>query len=127
MNLIKKIPVNENRILSRNMEYLKKNKLKALQNIVAIFKIKYIFLGFLRFISRASRIFSPSLLISCAIDMMVRVFANSAGFNPRSNHTKDSKMVLDATLPNTQYYKVRIKGKVEQSRKWSIALPYNSV
>ena len=33
-------------------------------------------------------------------------------FNPRSSHTKDSKMVLDAFLLNTQYNKVRIKGKV---------------
>ena len=30
------------------------------------------------------------------------------------------KMVLDATLFNTQHYKVRIKDKVEQSREWSI-------
>ena len=36
---------------------------------------------------------------------------------------QDSKMVLDATLLNTQYYKVRIKGKVEQSREWSSAFP----
>ena len=36
-------------------------------------------------------------------------------------------MVLDAALLNTQYYKVRIKGKVEQSRKWSSALPYTYV
>ena len=49
------------------------------------------------------------------------------GFNPRSRYTKDSKMVLDAALPNTQHYKVRIKGKVEQSREWSSALPYTSV
>ena len=34
------------------------------------------------------------------------------------------KMVLDAALLSTQYYKVRIKGKVEQSREWSNALPY---
>ena len=33
------------------------------------------------------------------------------------------KMVLDATL----HYKVRIKGKVEQSREWSCALPHNLV
>ena len=30
---------------------------------------------------------------------------------------KTLKMVLDASLLNTQQYKVRIKGKVEQSRK----------
>ena len=35
-------------------------------------------------------------------------------------------MVLDAALLNTQYYKVRIKGKVEQSRERSNALPYTS-
>ena len=35
-------------------------------------------------------------------------------------------MVIDAALLNTQHYKVRIKGKVEQSREWSIALPYIS-
>ena len=34
------------------------------------------------------------------------------------------KMVLDAALLNTQHYKVSIKGKVEQSREWSSALPY---
>ena len=31
-------------------------------------------------------------------------------------------MVLDTTLLNTQHYKVRIKGKVEQSREKSSAL-----
>ena len=36
-------------------------------------------------------------------------------------------MVLDTTLLNTQYYKVEIKGKVEQSREWSGTLPYTSV
>ena len=30
---------------------------------------------------------------------------------------KTQKMVLDASLLSTQHYKVRIKGKVEQSRK----------
>ena len=36
---------------------------------------------------------------------------------------KTQKMVLDATLLNTQHYKVRIKGKVEQSGERSTALP----
>ena len=36
-------------------------------------------------------------------------------------------MVLDASLLNTQHYKVRIKGKVEQSREWSSVLLYISV
>ena len=33
------------------------------------------------------------------------------------------KMVLEAKLLNTKHYKVLIKGKVEQSREWSSALP----
>ena len=37
------------------------------------------------------------------------------------------KMVLDTFLVNTQYYYVRINGKVEQSRKKSSALLYTSM
>ena len=33
-------------------------------------------------------------------------------------------MVLDASLLNTEQYKVGIKGKVKQSREWSGALSY---
>ena len=33
----------------------------------------------------------------------------------------------NASLLNTQHYKVRIKGKVEQLREWSSAFPYTSV
>ena len=36
-------------------------------------------------------------------------------------------MVLDASLVNTQQYKVRIKGKVEQSREKSSILHYTLV
>ena len=35
-------------------------------------------------------------------------------------------MVLDASLLNTQHYKVRIKGNVEQSRE-GVAPPYLSI
>ena len=52
----------------------------------------------------------------------VRVFANGPGDIP-----KTLKMVLDTTLLNTQHYKVRFKGKVEQSWEWSSALPYTLV
>ena len=37
------------------------------------------------------------------------------------------KMVLDTSLLNSQQYKVRIKGKGEQSRERRSALPYTSV
>ena len=40
---------------------------------------------------------------------------------------KTSKMKLDTPLLNIQQYKVRIKGKVDQSRERSSALPYTSV
>ena len=51
-------------------------------------------------------------------------FTGRPGFTPCSNQTQ--KMVLDATLLNTQHCKVRIKGKLEQSRDWSSTLPYTS-
>ena len=50
----------------------------------------------------------------------VRVFANGPGdlgSIPGRVIPKTQKMVLDASLISTQHYKVRIKGKVEQSRK----------
>ena len=61
------------------------------------------------------------------IGMMVRVFANSAwdqGSIPGRVIPKIKKMVLDASLLNTQHYKIRIKGKMEQSRERSSALSY---
>ena len=64
------------------------------------------------------------------IGMMVRVFANDPGdlgSIPGRVISKTQKMVLNASLLNTQHYKVRIKGKVEQSRERSSALPYTLV
>ena len=61
---------------------------------------------------------------------MVRVFANGPGNRgsiPSRVVAKTQKMVLDAALLSTQHYKERIKSKIEQSREWSIALPYTSV
>ena len=61
---------------------------------------------------------------------MSRVFANGPGDRgsiPGRIIPKSQKMVLDATLLNTQHHKVRIKGKVETSREWSSALPYTMV
>ena len=61
---------------------------------------------------------------------MNRVFANGLGDQrsiPGRVIRKTQKMVFDAILLNTQNYKVRIKGKVEQSREWSRALPYTSM
>ena len=64
------------------------------------------------------------------IGLAVRVFANhpgDLGSIPGRVIPKTQKMVLDASLLNTQHYKVWIKGKVEQSRERSSALPYTLV
>ena len=72
--------------------------------------------------------YSPHLVPD--IGLAVRVFANrpgDLGSIPGRVIPKTQKMVLDASLLNTQHYKVRIKGKVEQSRERSSALPYTLV
>ncbi len=64
------------------------------------------------------------------IGLVGRVFAYYPGDRvliPGRVIPKTLKMVLDTSLLNTQPYKVCIKGKVEQSRERSSALPYTSV
>ena len=61
---------------------------------------------------------------------MGRVFASGPedqGSIPDQVIPETQKIVLDATLLSTQHYKVEIKGKVEQSRERSSALPYTSL
>ena len=65
-----------------------------------------------------------------SIGLVGRVFANGPGDQgsiPGRVKPKTLKMVFDTSLLNTQQYKVRIKGKVEQSRERSSALPYTLV
>ena len=64
------------------------------------------------------------------IGMIIRVFANGPrdlGSIPSRVIPKTQKMVLDASLPNTQQYNVGIKGNVEHPRERSSALPNISV
>ena len=64
------------------------------------------------------------------IGLAVRVFANGPGdlgSIPGRVIPKTQKMVLDASLLNTQHYKVQIKGKVVKSRERSNAFPYTLV
>ena len=59
---------------------------------------------------------------------MSRVFAiglRDRGSIPGRDIPKTQKMVLDVVLLSTQHYKVRIKGKVEQSKEWSSPSPHN--
>ena len=54
------------------------------------------------------------------------MFANGQsdwGLIPGRDIPKTQKTVLDASLLNTQHYKVRIKGKIEKSREKSSAFP----
>ena len=70
------------------------------------------------------------LRVNGLIGLVVRVFANGpSGRSSIPGHVipKTLKMVLDTTKLNTQHYKVRIKGKVDQSRERSSALPYTLV
>ena len=70
------------------------------------------------------------VLYNRLIDQVGRVFTNGLGdlgSLPGRLIPKTLKMVLDTCLLNTQRYKVRIKGKVGQSRERSSAIPYTSV
>ena len=61
---------------------------------------------------------------------MIREIANGRGdlgSIPGQIIPKTQKAGLDAALLNTQHYKVHIKGKVEQYRERSRALPYTLV
>ena len=64
-----------------------------------------------------------SLYLYCGpVGILTTVFANGQGdlgSIPGRVIPKTLKMVHDTSLLNTQQYKVRIKGKVEQSRERS--------
>ena len=68
--------------------------------------------------------FGKSIIL--LIGLVGRVLANGPGdlgSNPGCVIPKTFKMVLDTSLLNTPQYKVRIKGKVKQSRERSSTLP----
>ena len=74
-------------------------------------------------------LFTNDYLLNRLIGLAGRVVAYGPGdlSSIPSRVTKDIKMVLDTSLLNTQRYKVRIKGKVEQSMERSSAFPSISV
>ena len=74
--------------------------------------------------------FIVDVILLRVIILISRVFANGPGDRVSIQGRvilKTQKMVLDTSLLKTQHYKVRIKGKVEQSREKSSTLPYTSV
>ena len=63
-------------------------------------------------------------------DLVGTVFVNGPGelcSIPGCVIPKTLEMVLNTSLLSTQQYKIRIKGKVKQSREKSSAIPYTSV
>ena len=79
----------------------------------------YIYIRAGRFWNCKKKAFIKSCkIMSKVTTLAVRVFANGPGdlgSIPGEVIPKTQKMVLDASLLNSQHYKVRIKGKVEQS------------
>ena len=64
-----------------------------------------------------------------SIGQMSRVLANGPGDQgsiPGRVIAKTQKMILYAALLSPQHYKVKIKGKMNQSREYSCALPSTS-
>ena len=59
--------------------------------------------------------------------LKIALLTNNRGSIPGQVIPKTQKMVLDVSLLYTQHYKVRIKGKVEQSMERSSALSYTLV
>ena len=76
---------------------------------------------------RKKNFFGLSLLSLNLVKVHDYYFLKSLLKYPGRVIPKTLKMVLDTTLLNTQHYKVRFKGKVEQSWEWSSALPYTLV
>ena len=69
-------------------------------------------------------------MIIYIIALVGRVFGNGPGDQGSISVRvipKTFKVALDISLLNTQQYKVRIKGKVEQSRERNSTLPYTTV
>ena len=70
---------------------------------------------------------SVSIIQTGQVGRVVTNGSGDRGSIPGRVISKTQKMVIDASLFNLQYYKVRIKGKVEKSRERSSALTYTSV
>ena len=86
---------------------------------IQIFPLKLIYLFDTKF-DTFYCIYDSYIFFIPDIGLAVRVFANGPGdlgSIPGRVIPKTQKMVLDASLLNTQHYKVRIKGKVEPSRE----------
>ena len=92
-------------VLSHEEIYL--NICRNMRGCVLIFVIHYIYIYLAHLSSGES----------------VRKWSGKHGFNPSRMIPKTQKMVLDASLLNTEHYKVRIKGKLEQSGERSRVLP----
>ena len=84
-------------------------------------------LSCIQFVRRGKYIY---IYIYIYVGLVGRVFANGLDDRipiPDQVIPKAQKIFLDASLLSTQHYEVRIKGKQEEIRERSCALPYSSV
>ena len=91
--------------------------------VLYLIKVSIIFAGIFRLLYKQL----PRRYQRDTLNDMGRVFTNGPqdqGSIQGRVVPKTQKMKFDAALHNTQHYKVRIKGKVEQSREWSSTIPY---
>ena len=82
--------------------------------------VAFFFLNLVLYMATVAKNIQLDIINSPDIGLAVRVFANGPGdLGSISGRVipKTQKMVLDASLLNTQHYMVRIKGKVEPSRE----------
>ena len=89
-----------------------------IHSVLQHFFFRY-YIRFFHFILHSRTCMSPS-----------RVFANGPEDRcsiPGGVIPKTQKMVFNTPLLNTQHYKLRIKGKVDQSREKSCTFPYTSL
>ena len=92
--------------------------------------IKFWYLWYKRILGSNEKLFKVYLFINWLNGLVGRVFTNGSGdlgSIPGPLIPRTLKMVLDTSLLNIQRYKVRIKGKVEQSRERSSAFLFTSV
>ena len=104
-----------------------KGSISILRSTVPVpYKLRLSFMEIFSDVDFYATIYGMHIYIYIYICLAVIVFANGPGdlgSIPGRVIPKTQKMVLDASLLNTQHYKVRIKGKVEPSREGVVPSP----
>ena len=112
----------------------KPNKVLFVDKINQLFNSSYLFKFILSPPTTTLKYMGHLLMLSATLEpaqwLSGRMFANGPGdWGSISGRVipKPQKVVPETSLLNTQHYKVRFKGKVEQSREKNSTLPYTLV